>query len=212
MKKFSLMLIVVVLASCETAYYSTLEKVGIHKRDILVERIEEARESQQDGQEQFKDALEQFQSVVQFDGGDLEKQYNKLNNEYEDSVDAADEIRDRIEAVESVSKALFKEWEKEITLYSSDSLKRDSRQKLSETRIKYKRLISTMEKAESAIQPVLAKLQDNVLYLKHNLNARAISTLKGELGTVDRDVGTLIAAMEKSIRESDAFIAQLKEE
>ena len=49
----------------------------------MIDRIEEAQNPQEEGQEQFKDALEQFQMVLNFNGGDLEKVYNTLNAEYE---------------------------------------------------------------------------------------------------------------------------------
>ena len=198
------------LSSCETAYYNTMEKVGYHKRDILVSRVESARESQAEGQEQFKSALEQFRSVVNFDGGSLEREYNKLNATYEDSVTAADEISERVDAVENVAEALFKEWEQELDQYSSANLRRSSQQQLSDTRRSYSTLISKMRRAEKSIQPVLAILKDNTLFLKHNLNARAVGQLKGELRNVDRNVQSLIANMESAIQESDKFIKGLK--
>lgn len=202
--------LVLFLTACESTYYSTMEKVGIHKRDILIDRIEEAQEAQQDGQEQFKSALEQFKSVVNFDGGDLEKIYNRLNDEYESSVEAADDIRDRIDKVDSVAKALFEEWKDELDQYTNASLRRDSQRQLTATQSRYRRLLSAMKRAENTIDPVLNTLRDNTLYLKHNLNARAITSLKGELGSVNNNVSKLIAAMETAIKESDAFIKQLK--
>lgn len=97
MRKLLAVTVLALLAGCESAYYDTMEQFGVHKRDILVDRIEDAQEAQEEGQEQFKDALEQFQAVVNFDGGELEDIYNRLNDEYEASEDAADEIRDRID-------------------------------------------------------------------------------------------------------------------
>lgn len=210
MIRLALTLLLFSIAGCETAYYDTMEKFGVHKREILVDRIEEAQEAQEEGQEQFKDALEQFQAVVNFDGGELEAVYNQLNAEYEDSVDAADTIRDRVGAVESVAEALFTEWETELQEYSNASLRRDSQRQLEQTRSRYGRLMSSMRAAERTIDPVLASLKDNVLYLKHNLNARAIASLKGELGTVSRDVNNLIGAMQDAINESNAFIEQMR--
>ena len=90
---------VISLTACETVVYDALEKVGYHKRDILIDRIDAAQASQTEGQEQFKSALEQFKSVINFDGGDLEVTYDQLNDEYEASVDAADEIHERIDSV-----------------------------------------------------------------------------------------------------------------
>lgn len=70
-----------------------------------------------------------------------------------------------------------------------------------------------MERAESKLEPVLAVLavfKDQVLYLKHNLNARAISSLKNELSGIKSDVSTLINAMEKSIDEANTFINSME--
>ena len=200
------------LSGCETVYYDALEKIGIPKRDVLIDRIESAQEAQEDGQQQFKDALEQFQAVVNFDGGELQTVYEQLNDEYEDSVDAAETISSRIDSVESVANALFDEWRDELNEYTNDRYRRDSERQLKATERRYTRLMSSMRKAESSVNPVLNTLKDNVLYLKHNLNARAIASLKGELGTVNQDVAALVATMQSAIDESNAFIAELKQE
>ena len=198
------------LMGCETTYYNAMEQVGVHKRDILIDRIEDVQDAQQEGKEQFQSALDQFKAVVDFDGGELEALYRKLNDEYEDSEDAAETIRSRIDSVESVAGALFEEWEKELNQYSSKSLRRDSQLQLKSTQRQYQRLIGSMRKAEESIAPVLNTFKDNVLYLKHNLNARAINSLKGELNNVNSDVTSLLASMQKSINESDAFIKQIR--
>src|ERR687885_1968611 len=64
-----LVLAVLVLASCQTAYYATMEKLGYPKRDLLVSRVQQARDSQQAAKEQFQSALERFRAVVNFRGG-----------------------------------------------------------------------------------------------------------------------------------------------
>lgn len=199
------------LAACSTMYYSGLEKIGIPKRDVLVHRVEKARDTQEETKEQFKSALEQFTAVTNFKGGDLEVVYNKLNDEYEASVAKAEEVSDRIAAIEDVSQALFSEWEQEITEYSNASLKRSSQQKLTATRAHYQQLITAMKNAEAKIQPVLTVFKDQVMFLKHNLNAQAIASLKGELGTLQSDVSSLISSMEKSINEANAFISTIEQ-
>ena len=209
-KRLFLVIAALVLVACESTYYNAMEKVGIHKRDILVDRVEEATESQREAQGQFRDALGEFRSVVSFDGGDLEKLYDRLNASFEDSRAAADDIRDRIDAVESVAEALFGEWEDELSLYSNARLRDDSAAKLRDTKNRYNRLRKSLRRSEKSLAPVLDNLQDNVLYLKHNLNASAISAIKGELATIDRDVTALIATMEAAIAESEGFIAQLR--
>jgi hypothetical protein len=191
-----------VLTGCQSAYYAAWEKVGVEKRDILVDRVENAKESQEDAQEAFS-------AVVAFEGGELEDVYNKLNSEYENSLSAANDVTDRIDKVESVAEALFDEWEDELEKYQNASLKRESTEKLRDTERRYSALIKTMRKAESRMAPVLSAFQDNVLYLKHNLNASAIGALQGELSTIQNDVDQLIEQMNSAIAESDAFIAAM---
>ncbi|MBL4611377.1 MAG: DUF2959 domain-containing protein [Pseudomonas sp.] len=198
------------LAGCQSAYYGAMEKVGVHKRDIMVNRVESAQEAQTDAKEQFESALAEFRSIVQIKDQDLAQRYDRLNDEYEDSKDAAKSVTDRIDAMEDVSEALFDEWEDEIELYSSANLKRQSATKLSQTRRQYSGLIRAMRSAEARMEPVLQAFQDQVLFLKHNLNARAIDSLQGELGSIETDVAQLIREMERSIAESEAFISSLQ--
>ncbi|OGT74117.1 MAG: hypothetical protein A3H44_13370 [Gammaproteobacteria bacterium RIFCSPLOWO2_02_FULL_57_10] len=50
----------------------------------------------------------------------------------------------------------------------------------------------------------------NVLYLRHNLNAQAVASLRGELDTINTDVDSLVRAMQQAIAESDRFIAEMR--
>lgn len=211
MRIFVLTLFVALLAGCQTAYYSAMEQVGVHKRDILVDRVEEARESQEEAQEQFRDALEQFRSVVSFDGGELDTLYNRLQSEYDDSVAAAEEVSERIDKVEQVSEDLFEEWQEELGKYSNRKLRDQSAAKLRTTKARYAELIRSLKRAEKRMPPVLSALQDNVLFLKHNLNAKAIGSLKSEYRGIKSNIDRLVSEMEKAIRESDRFIKQMEQ-
>ena len=193
-------------SGCQRTYYAALEQLGYHKRDILVTRVKDARDSQEEAKEQFQSALEKFSAVLKFDGGALEDKYKQLKAEFERSESSAAAVHDRIEAVEDVSEALFEEWEAELGQYTSDSLRRDSARQLHAARRRYRPLIRSMKRAEAKIDPVLSAFRDQVLYLKHNLNARAIASLQGELTTIETDIEALIREMEAAISEADAFI------
>ncbi len=198
------------LGGCASTYYNAWEKAGIHKRDILVSRVENTRDSQQDAQEEFKDALEQFGSIVALQNTDLKQAYDKLSTEYEDSEAAAQEVTDRINSVAAVAEALFKEWSQEIEQYTNAEFKRSSSNQLRATRTRYDGMLATMRRSEASMQPVLATFRDNVLFLKHNLNAQAIGSLKGEFASLQDDIAILIREMNRSIAESDQFIAELR--
>ncbi len=198
------------LGSCSTAYYSAMEQLGVHKRDILVDRVEEARDSQEEAKVQFSFALEQFSTLLNFDGGDLQQTYETLEGEFEQSESRAGEVSDRIRAVESVSSDLFSEWEDELGLYTNQELRRSSENSLRETRVRYQQLITAMHSAETKMEPVINAFRDQVLFLKHNLNSRAIASLRSELATIEGDISQLIADMEASIAESNRFLTEME--
>ena len=197
------------IVGCESTYYRTMETMGYHKRDIMVDRVQDARDAQEEAKEQFESALEKFSSVLGFKGGNLEEKYEQLKAEYDESDKRASAVRKRIASVEDVAEDLFAEWEEELKQYTSSSLKRSSARKLRDTKKKYAQLISAMKRAEKKIDPVLSAFQDQVLYLKHNLNAQAIASLQSELASIETDVARLIKEMETSIREADKFITSM---
>lgn len=200
----------ILLGSCSSMYYGAMEKVGIHKRDIMVDRVKDARDSQSEAKEQFLSTMDQFRKVVRFQGGNLEAEYNELNETLQDCEARAADVRKHIASVENVSEALFAEWRDEIKLYSSDSLRRSSQRKYDQTLATYKELIKTMKQAESKLEPVLVPLRDQVLFMKHNLNAKAIAGLNNEVIMVQGNVDRLVRDMDAAIARADKFIATLE--
>jgi hypothetical protein len=205
---------VILLGGCASAiqdtYFDMWESVGVEKREILVDRVQAAQETQQEAQQEFASALEEFSALLNFDGGELEEVYNNLNDKYESSRDAALDVTNRINKVQSVADSLFREWQAELELISNANLKRNSQGKLKETQRKYDSLLKKMRKVENSMTPVLIALRDNVLYLKHNLNANAVGALQSEFNTIKRDVDLLINEMNIAISESEDFIKSLK--
>jgi hypothetical protein len=212
MRLLILLTLMPALIGCSTMYYNTMEKLGVHKREIMVDRVKAARDTQNKTKQQFLSAMDQFKSIVNVKGSDLEREYNKLNATLKKSEAGAAAVRDRIRAVEDVSNALFKEWREEIKQYSSNSLRQSSQRKYDSTKTKYHELIAAMRRAEAKLEPVLVPLRDQVLFLKHNLNAQAISGLSDELIIVQANVDQLVRDMDAAIAQADQFIAQLQDE
>jgi ElaB/YqjD/DUF883 family membrane-anchored ribosome-binding protein len=197
-------------AGCSSVYYAAYEKVGVYKRDLLKKRVVEARDDQKEAQTQFKDALTRLKEITKFDGGQAESAYRTLKSEYDDCVKQADVVRGRIREVETVSTDLFAEWEKEIAQIGTPSLASASRQQLSATRQRYNELHSALISAEQTMTPVLKQFNDYVLFLKHNLNAQAIASLKGEATSITTEINRLIEQMNKSIARADEFVKNMQ--
>ncbi|NOT23283.1 MAG: DUF2959 domain-containing protein [Nitrospiraceae bacterium] len=216
MLKLTLILLLLAIpigfSACDTAYITAMDKMGYAKRDLLSSRVKSARDAQADAKKDIQDALDQFGQVVAYQGGDLEATYKKLKSELQNSEDSAETVRNRIEAVENVADSLFSEWKAELGQYSNGDLRRKSEAKLSQTKARYHDMLAAMKRAEQRIDPVLKPLRDQVLYLKHNLNARALAAMKGELVKVDAQVDQLVREMNRSIAEADKFIQTMEKE
>ncbi len=197
-------------AGCSSTYYGAMEKVGYAKRDILVSRVEKAQAAQQEAKEQFTDALQQFLAVTRVDGGALKEKYDTLNSALKQSEARASAVHERIAAIDSVADALFEEWGNELGLYNNADLRSRSQEQLRATRARYATLLTAMRRAESRMEPILVTFRDQVLFLKHNLNAQALRSLDATSRSLQGDIAQLVAEMEKSIREADAFIRELK--
>ena len=198
-------------ATTRNAYYNAWEKMGYAKRERLVDNVKEAREEQVQAKQQFASALEQFKSVVNFNGGDLEAMYNKLNKEYERCESQGGDVRSKIQAVKNVGTALFNEWKGEIAEIKDDpSLKSQSQQLYDKTKQSYTELLGRMDAAAATMDPVLTKFKNRVLFIKHNLNAQAIASLKDTELELGGDIDKLIKQMEASIAEADQFISEMQ--
>lgn len=205
----SILAILLLSLGCRSTYYAAWEKLGKHKRDLLRDNVEQVRDDQQAATEQFKDALTQLRELYKFEGGDLEKTYDKLRAEYDQSSSRAETVKSRIAKVEQIASDLFAEWAEEAKTLTSPRLRQDSEQKLRDTQRKYNELHTAMKRAESSMEPVLVQLRDQVTYLKHNLNAQAIGALKGEVLDIEKEVQQLIRDMNASIAQAESFIKTL---
>ncbi|HEU0119878.1 MAG TPA: DUF2959 family protein [Bryobacteraceae bacterium] len=209
MARYALLSLFFALVSCTQLYYKAQEKIGNEKRDILVDRIKKGRSEQEKAKEQYKTTLEAFQAATGFQGGQTEEVYKKLKKEYDEAAEKTKKVSDRITSIEQVSGDMFSEWEKELAGMKNAELRAKSNTLLRATRKRYSDLIRKMKAVESKAKPVLKAFEDQVLYIKHNLNAEAITSLKNNVGKMDAEVQLLLRDIEVSTREADAFIASL---
>lgn len=197
-------------ASCRSLYYSAWEMVGQEKRDLLRSSLSSMVDDQKEAGQAFTTALERVKALTQFDGGDLEREYDRLKGSYDDAQSSAKAIDDRIAEIERVASDLFEEWNREIGEIQSADLKAGSRRKLAETRARYDRAHASMVESRGRMEPALTLLRDHVLYLKHNLNAAAVGSLTESMAGIERSVSDLQASLEASIREAQSFLRTME--
>lgn len=191
---------------CASTTIKVKESLGIAKREQLVSEVRDARNTQQQAKDQFASTLQEFKAITGYTGGDLERRYNRLKTQADRSKARADAVRSKIQSVERIANAMFREWDQELEQYSSETLRAASAEQLAVTRQRYRQLMEAMRNAESRMNPVLAAFDDQILFLKHNLNARAIASLQGTVVELETEIDQLIREMNASIDEANSFI------
>jgi len=197
-----LMLSFLFLTGCGSAYKAS----GQYKRDLLLDRIEKVRVSHEKAKTQFQQVLEQYSSIIEANSGQIRGEYNKLSKEYVKALAINDEISKKVKDVESVGKPLFKGWEKELDEYQNERMRRASEEQLDTTRSRYLKLVHSIKSSKNKVNDVLKSMNDQVLFLSHNLNKKALSVIKRDVEGVKVEVNELIGQIDEAIKESGEFI------
>src|SRR3954451_17689991 len=88
---------IIALSGCRAAMYSAYEKVGVYKRDLLKKRVVAARDEQKGAQQEFKDALTRLKEITNFEGGELEKRFRRLQSDYDDAASRVAAVHKRVQ-------------------------------------------------------------------------------------------------------------------
>jgi Protein of unknown function (DUF2959) len=204
-----LIVLILLLAGCKSTYYKAMQTLGKEKRDILVARIKDAKKDQDQTKQKLQTTMESFQALTGFKGGSLEKSYNRLNSDYDSASSQAGKLHDKIQSIDQVSNDLFKEWQGEINAMDNAKLKSQDTVMLRNAKGRQATYMRAMRRTEDQITPVLKAFHDQVLFLKHNLNARAIGSLKNTSAGLQSDVADLVQSIDASSREADKLISSL---
>jgi hypothetical protein len=204
-----LIILTLLFTGCKSTYYKTMRTLGKEKRDILVSRIKDAKKDQDQTKKQLQTTMESFQALTGFKGGSLEKSYKRLNSDYESAASQAGKLHDKIQSIDQVSNDLFKEWQGEINGMDNAKLKSQDLVMLRNAKTRQATYMRAMHSTEDQIAPVLKAFQDQVVFLKHNLNSRAIGSLKTTSAVLQSDVAGLIQSIDASSQEADKLISSL---
>lgn len=194
---------------CKAGYYATAEAFGAHKRDLLVDRIKDARDAQENARDQFDRTVKRFHAVTEAEPGNLQRRFNQLESQLSRTRSRADAVHARMTSVEQVAADLFAEWRQELEQFSDPTLRASSEQSLAETESRYEAMFAVMHDARSKMTPVLQVLEDQTLRLKHELNATSAASMKDTARELDVEVRHLLAELDRAIKEANSFIARM---
>lgn len=204
------LLTVLSLAGCQSSYFSLMDKAGISKREMLVDRIEDARDAQIKARYAFSRAADRYQAALHPSGNAPPVTLEQLQKAYADSSKAAAAVAPRVEVVEHVGDALFEEWRGELSHYRDAKLVAASRDAYDHSRAQYQQLLTSMRTAQTHVAPALENLNEQLLLIKHRRNAEASNGLDESTRSIPEDVAPLLIEMQRSIDQAGAFVNLLQ--
>ena len=194
--------VVVFMTGCGGAYKAS----GQYKRDLLLNRVEKARQCHERAKNQFEVVLANYADIIDANAGDIRNEYNKLNRECKRARKISKDIYRKVKDVEDIGKPLFRNWEDELGEYNNEAIRRSSEEQLDITRRNYLKLVHSIKSTEGKTAVVLASVNDQVLFLSHNLNTKALTAFKKEVASLKLQVNGLVKHMQNAINEAEDFV------
>ncbi|UZP66610.1 DUF2959 domain-containing protein [Desulfovibrio mangrovi] len=204
----SLMCILVLgaVTGCQKAYYDALEAVGFEKREMLVDRSEELRDTLHLVKTEFGVAFSRLGTIVQPDALAPDQQYEQAQVLYDSCEDRYDELRKGIEKTEDVANALFEDWIEQTTQHPEGSMRAASQKRLDETREAFRTMMRPVRSASDRVPPVLSALEQHVMHLKLNQSPQASENVIAELDRSQTDLQALLDHAQTAIDATNGFI------
>lgn len=195
-----LLVLAVAAGGCSTVYYAAMAQLGWARHDLLAERIQLARDSQDQARLQFADALTLFAAPAGAPTGAA--QLAALRASHADCAESAALVRTRIAAVEAAADAFFGEWREDIGA-ATESARAREQQRYDTFRLHYDRLLAAMRDAEAAMPAVLDAMQAQLAAREPGSTA-AVPPLPA--GDADR----LLRTLQLAVVLADRYVAELE--
>ncbi len=195
------------MLGCRTgAYYSAMDKVGYERREILADRLQDARASQLEAKEQLGRALSSLRRIDTVPVSGLEDLHADLKHQAGDTKDALNDLRSNIASVDSVARSMFSQWGDDLARINDDTVRRQSAAKMRETQQDYNQLSASLRDTEHRLANVVPALQDQVIVLETSLRAGIRPGKTATLQEVRDQVSSLIEDLQGSIDRTQHFI------
>ena len=193
------------LCSCQGLYFSTMERFGVDKRDILVERLETTNDALVVAGVRFDDAVAAYRSVFDAEEGRLEQQFENLSTAQRRCESASEDVNEAIASVQSVATLMFDDWKAETGEIMDADLRRASRDNYTKATARYERTLRAFRRFQARMDPVLTTFRDHVLFLKLNLHPHALGALQEQEEDIVADVKELGELIESAANETTEF-------
>ena len=201
---------VAALAGCKssTTVVKAMDTIGFEKREMLKDRLQEARDAQVAAKQQLQSALYTLRRMDTVAPTEMADLHDDLESEVNKTEDEIDDLNDNIQSVESVAQVMFEDWQEDLAKYEDQQLRQKSQEELRQTQQNYNAMIAQLKSTHEKLVSLVPALKDQVLYVEHSINAGVKPQESEKLDDVREQVSSLIEELEGSIDRTQRFIEE----
>lgn len=209
MKVSKLLVVLLSLLLWTAIALSGCATTGPQRAAKLVSRVEESRQTLQQTQKRMRDSLAAAYALDQTQGGKLESDFQRFDSAVKDTGENIIEFRKRMAEMNKTSNDFFANWATELQKYATEEFRKRSGARLEETRGRYKRVVSAMQRPDEKLNPFWAQLHDVALFLSHNLNRDGVASIKNTVKKLNDEAADLYKLIDAAVAEADMFVISI---
>jgi len=185
-------------------------QAGVKQAENLVKKTEASAKAITEAREQIKTTLDGYNALIEGNVEDTKKAYGNLQKEMDRSDDRAEDVGKRIDEMNVEADKYFADWTRSLDGISSPDLRARSEERMKDARSRYDQILATTGKAGDMFASFIQNLRDQVTYLGHDLNPRALASLEGDATKLNTAAESFFGKIDSAIDEATSYAASLR--
>ena len=181
---------------------------SVKAREAVVSTGEETKKALTDSLEQWGKVLDGYNSIMDGSAKNTEKTYKTLLSDLKAVEGKGEGAKKSLQKMDKQAQSFFKDWEKELDKFTSDSMKEKSTGMLEKDKANYADFVDRMTQAGEVFGPVAQELNDQVLFLGRNLSPDGIEMMQDEAVQMNEMVEEAMAQVESLLAGAENVPAE----
>lgn len=190
-----------------SACSSTSPRQGLDEIGGLSARIEQVRGDAELAKQKVDAAVKSLQSLAHADfKGDAAGAFVDFVTAADASTAQAEALHGSVAKMKEEAAPLFKKWEEGLAQFSSEEMRKHSKERQQKTRERFDSIVSTAEAAQVACDALNVRLHDHVAYLRYDFNPAALALIANEVNSLTQSAAQLSSQLTACQDAAKAYV------
>ena len=183
---------------------------GFKLADKLISRAQATNSAIRATNLEVKKTLEHYNYIVDGKASDPRAEYKALVKELNKCLKGRDNVRVKAEAMQKAADKYFADWEATQAGYVDAEMRAKSETRLAETKENYAKIFEAGRKAGADFDMFIAKMDDQIRFMGHDLNPSAIADLSDEAAELNGQADEFFKSITETLKTATDYTESLK--